>query len=77
MSHAVLGRATVGAQLGERLARRRLLRAHGVDGLVGHRLERRTRKMCSRPEPRVRPTIVPRAYGSQCGEPRPVSAGTK
>ena len=27
--------------------------------------------------PRVIPTIVPRAYGSQYGEPRPVSAGTK
>ena len=26
--------------------------------------------------PRVMPTIVPRAYGSQYGEPRPVNAGT-
>ena len=32
--------------------------------------------MCALVLPRVRPTIVPRAYGSQCGEPRPVSAGT-
>ena len=27
--------------------------------------------------PRVMPMIMPRACGSQCGAPRPVSAGTK
>ena len=27
--------------------------------------------------PRVIPTMVPRAYGSQCGAPRPASAGTR
>ena len=27
--------------------------------------------------PRVMPTIVPRAYGSQCGAPRPANAGTR
>ena len=27
--------------------------------------------------PRVSPTIVPRAYGSQYGAPRPTNAGTK
>ena len=27
--------------------------------------------------PRVSPTIVPRAYASQCGAPSPVNAGTK
>ena len=32
--------------------------------------------MCARVVPRVRPTIAPRAYGSQHGEPRPVNAGT-
>ena len=26
--------------------------------------------------PRVRPKIAPRAYGSQCGAPRPTNAGT-
>jgi len=33
--------------------------------------------MCARPVPRVRPTIVPRLYMSQCGAPSPVNAGTK
>src|SRR5439155_275182 len=28
-------------------------------------------------DPRVSPTIVPRAYGSQCGAPKPVKAGTR
>ena len=32
--------------------------------------------MCALVAPRVRPTIVPRAYMSQCGAPRPVKAGT-
>ena len=27
--------------------------------------------------PRVMPTIVPRAYGSQCGAPSPANAGTR
>ena len=35
------------------------------------------RAMCARPVPRVSPTMVPRAFGSQCGAPSPVSAGTK
>ena len=35
------------------------------------------RTRCARVEPRVRPQINPRAFGSHCGEPRPVSAGTK
>ena len=35
------------------------------------------RTRCARVEPRVRPQINPRASGSHCGEPRPVSAGTK
>ena len=30
----------------------------------------------ARPAPRVRPRMVPRAYGSQYGAPRPVKAGT-
>src|SRR3954468_13131894 len=34
------------------------------------------RVRCARPVPRVMPTIVPRAYGSQYGDPRPVNAGT-
>src|SRR5438270_888630 len=34
------------------------------------------RTRCARVVPRVRPAIRPRASGSQCGEPRPVSAGT-
>ncbi len=35
------------------------------------------RTRCARVVPRVRPEISPRASGSQCGEPSPVSAGTK
>ena len=35
------------------------------------------RTMCARVVPRVRPTIVPRAYMSQCGAPRPVKAETR
>ena len=35
------------------------------------------RTMWARVVPRVRPMIRPRACGSQCGAPRPVSAGTK
>src|SRR3954447_556270 len=34
------------------------------------------RVRCARPVPRVMPTIVPRAYGSQYGDPSPVNAGT-
>ena len=34
------------------------------------------RARCARPVPRVRPRIVPRAYGSHHGEPSPVNAGT-
>ena len=70
-------RAAVGAQLVEPLARgappspRRRRRS-------GRRSPRAPRAPGARASvPRVRPTIVPRAYGSQCGEPRPVSAGTK
>src|SRR6266571_5406971 len=35
------------------------------------------RARCARVVPRVRPTSVPRAYGSQYGAPRPVNAGTR
>ena len=35
------------------------------------------RAMCARVVPRDRPTIVPRAYASQCGLPRPAKAGTR
>ena len=31
----------------------------------------------ARPAPRVRPVMMPRASGSHCGLPSPVSAGTK
>jgi hypothetical protein len=34
------------------------------------------RAMCAIVEPRVRPTMVPRASGFQCGAPSPVNAGT-
>ena len=44
--------------------------------LVRHRLERRAHEVGAA-VPRVSPTIVPRAYGSQWGAPSPVSAGTK
>ena len=44
----------------------------------GRRSPRAPRERGGRvPVPRVRPTIVPRAYGSQCGEPSPVNAGTR
>ena len=35
------------------------------------------RAMCPAVVPRVMPTIVPRAYGSQCGAPSPANAGTR
>ena len=35
------------------------------------------RAKCARVVPRVRPTIVPRAFGSQSGAPSPTNAGTK
>ena len=35
------------------------------------------RAMCARVVPRVRPTMVPRAYASQCGAPKPANAGTR
>src|SRR5438445_4829517 len=35
------------------------------------------RTRCARVVPRVSPTIVPRAFGSQCGAPSPTNAGTK
>ena len=35
------------------------------------------RAMCAAVVPRVIPTIVPRAYGSQCGAPSPAKAGTR
>lgn len=35
------------------------------------------RARCARPVPRVSPTMVPRAFGSQCGAPNPTKAGTK
>ena len=35
------------------------------------------RARCARVDPPVRPEINPRASGAHCGEPRPVSAGTK
>src|SRR2546425_5585646 len=35
------------------------------------------RAMCAREVPRVRPSIAPRARGSQCGAPRPTKAGTR
>ena len=35
------------------------------------------RAMCADVVPRVSPTMVPRAYGSQCGAPSPAKAGTK
>ncbi len=34
------------------------------------------RAMCARVVPRVMPTTVPRAYGSQSGAPSPANAGT-
>ena len=46
-----------------------------VARLVGDRFERRARDV-ARPVPRVRPTMAPRAYGSQYGAPRPTKAGT-
>ena len=51
-------------------------RLHRVDGLVGDRLQRRAGQVRAAGAA-GEPTIVPRAYGSQCGEPSPVSAGTK
>ena len=35
------------------------------------------RAICARVVPRVSPTIVPRACGSQCGAPSPANAGTR
>src|SRR5471030_3402912 len=35
------------------------------------------RAMWARLLPRVSPTSAPRAYGSQCGAPRPTKAGTR
>src|SRR5690348_1474013 len=35
------------------------------------------RAKCARVVPRVNPTMVPRAYGSHHGEPKPVNAGTR
>ena len=47
-----------------------------VGDLERDRLERRPDEVGA-VVPRVRPVTSPRASGSQCGEPRPVSAGTK
>src|SRR5439155_876128 len=38
---------------------------------------RAARARCARVVPRVRPTMVPRAFGSQYGAPSPTKAGTK
>lgn len=38
---------------------------------------RAARQRCARVDPLVRPWILPRAKGSQCGAPSPVKAGTK
>ena len=38
---------------------------------------RAARARCARVVPRVSPTMVPRAYGSQCGAPSPTKAGTR
>ena len=44
---------------------------------VCHAIDSTTaRTTCARVDPRVRPNIAPRAYGSKWGEPRPVNAGT-
>ena len=72
----VLRRAAVGAQLAQSGRRRRVHRVDRVER-SGRRSPRASRARGARASsPRVSPTIVPRAYGSQCGEPRPVSAGT-
>ena len=74
----VVGRgAAVDAQLVEGDAGVALHRVQHV-ARSGRRCPRARRARCGRPVvPRVRPTIVPRAYASQCGAPRPANAGTR
>ena len=69
-------RAAVDAQLGDGACRSRAAIASTTSAVWNAIASTTARARCARVVPRVMPTIVPRAYGSHHGEPRPVNAGT-